>query len=48
MERKPIKFFKIIEEMDINIEMPYKGIYYIKNGVWFTTQVIVTGELLDM
>ena len=47
-ERKPIKLFKTLENMDINIEMPYKGIYYIKNGVLFTTQVIVTGELPDM
>ncbi len=47
-ERKPIKLFKTMENMDINIEMPYEGIYYIKSGVLFTTQVILTGELPDM
>ena len=46
-ERKPIKLFKTLEETGINIKMPYEGIYYIKSGVWFTTQVIVTGELPD-
>ena len=46
-ERKPIKLFKMLKGMNINIEMPHKGIYYIKNGSWFTTQIIVTGELPD-
>ena len=44
-ERKPLGLFKTLEEMDIKIEMPYKGVYYIKSGVLFATQVIVTGEL---
>ncbi len=47
-DRKPIKLFKTLKEMDISIEMPHKGIYYIKSGVLFTTQIIITGELPDM
>ncbi|MCI9080474.1 MAG: hypothetical protein HFH68_16465 [Lachnospiraceae bacterium] len=44
-ERKPLGLFKALEEMDIKIEMPYKGVYYIKDGMMFATQVIVTDEL---
>jgi len=44
-ERKPVSLFKTLEELDIKIEMPYKGVYYIKNGMMFATQVIVTDEL---
>lgn len=44
-ERKPLGLFKTLKEMDIEIEMPYKGVYYIKSGVLFAAQVIVTGEL---
>ena len=44
-ERKPAGLFKDLEEMDMEIEMPYKGVYYIKNNIMFATQVIVTSEL---
>jgi len=44
-EKKPLGLFKALEKRNIKTEMPYKGVYYIKNGVWFTTQVIVTSEL---
>jgi len=44
-EGKPLELFKTLKDMDLNIEMPHRGIYYIKSGVWFTTQIIVTKEL---
>ena len=44
-ERKPAGLFKDLEEMGMEIEMPYKGVYYIKNNIMFATQVIVTSEL---
>jgi len=44
-ERKPLGLFKSLKERHIKIEMPYKGVYYIKSGTLFDTQVIVTGEL---
>lgn len=44
-ERKPAGLFKDLEEMGMKIEMPYKGVYYIKNNIMFATQVIVTSEL---
>ena len=42
---KPIKLFRWLREHDFAIENPYKGIYYILDGVLFPTQIIVTREL---
>lgn len=44
-ERKPTGLFKDLGEMDMEIEMPFKGVYYIKNNIMFAIQVIVTSEL---
>ena len=33
------------EEHGISLENPFKGIYYVKSGVLFPTQIIVTKEL---
>ena len=44
-ERKPLGLFKSLKERNRKIEMPYKGIYYIKSGTLFDMQVIVTSEL---
>ena len=42
---KPIKLFQYFEEHGIQLENPYKGIYYVKGGVLFPTQIVVTKEL---
>ena len=42
---KPVKLFHYFEEHGISLENPFKGIYYVKNGVLFPTQIIVTKEL---
>ena len=42
---KPIKLFKYFKEHGIQLENPYKGIYYVKGGVLFPTQIVVTKEL---
>lgn len=47
-ESKPVKLFKILKSENVQITMPYKGIYYISNGIAiFPTQIIVTKELTD-
>lgn len=47
-ESKPVKLFKILKSENVQITMPYKGIYYINNGIAiFPTQIIVTKELSD-
>lgn len=49
IEEKPVELFKALENRNrkVNIEMPYKGIYYIKGNILFPIQVIVTDELTD-
>ena len=42
---KPVKLFHYFEEHGISLENPFKGIYYVKSGVLFPTQIIVTKEL---
>ena len=42
---KPVKLFQYFEEHGIRLENPYKGIYYVMNGVLFPTQIVVTKEL---
>ena len=42
---KPIKLFQYFEEHGIQLENPYKGIYYVKSSVLFPTQIVVTKEL---
>lgn len=42
---KPVKLFRYFEEHGISLENPFKGIYYVKGGVLFPTQIIVTKEL---
>jgi len=44
-EAKPKKLFKYFNEHNIRISNPYKGIYYVLDKVWFSTQIIVTKEL---
>lgn len=47
-ESKPVELFKILKSENVQITMPYKGIYYINNGIAiFPTQIIVTKELSD-
>ncbi len=47
-ESKPIELFKLLKSKNVQITMPYKGIYYINNGISiFPTQIIVTRELSD-
>lgn len=42
---KPVKLFQYFEEHGIQLENPYKGIYYVKDSVLFLTQIVVTKEL---
>lgn len=42
---KPVKLFQYFEEHGIQLENPFKGIYYVKGGVLFPTQIVVTKEL---
>ena len=42
---KPVKLFRYFEEHGIRIENPFKGIYYVKDGVLFPTQIVVIKEL---
>ncbi len=42
---KPVKLFRYFEEHGIRLENPFKGIYYVKDGVLFPTQIVVTKEL---
>ena len=45
-ESKPEKLFKYLKKCGVNIEIPYKGIYYLYgSSIPFTTQIIVTKEL---
>ncbi len=47
-ESKPIELFKLLKSKNVQMTMPYKGIYYINNGIAiFPTQIIVTKELSD-
>lgn len=42
---RPVKLFQYFKEHGIQLENPYKGIYYVKNGVLFPTQIIIAKEL---
>ena len=42
---RPVKLFQYFKEHGIQLENPYKGIYYEKNSVLFPTQIIITKEL---
>jgi hypothetical protein len=42
---RPKKLFQYFKEHDISLKQPYQGIYYVKQKVWFPTQIIVTSEL---
>lgn len=42
---KPVKLFRYFEEHGIRLENPFKGIYYVKDGVLFPTQIVVIKEL---
>ena len=44
-EAKPEGLFKYFEEHQYLVTNPYRGIYYIKGTVLFSTQIIVTKEL---
>ena len=44
-ESKPIGLFKYFEENKYIVSNPYKGIYYVKSGLKFPTQIIVGKEL---
>ncbi len=44
-ESKPTGLFKYFEENSYIVSNPYKGIYYIKSGLKFPTQIIVGKEL---
>jgi len=44
-EAKPEKLFRYFKEHSIQMENPYRGIYYVLDGVLFPTQIIVTKEL---
>lgn len=46
-EGKPVELFKALKSKNVQITMPYKGIYYIDDITWFPTQIIVTRELSD-
>ena len=43
--RKPYGLFRYFTENEYRVTNPYPGIYYIKSGVLFPTQIIVTREL---
>lgn len=42
---KPLELFDTLKNDGIEMEMPYDGIYYLKNNVLFHIQVIVIDEL---
>lgn len=42
---RPVSLFQYFKEHGIWLENPYKGIYYVKSGVLFPTQILVTKEL---
>ncbi len=44
-ERKPVELFKHLKSKNVQITMPFNGIYYINDMVLFPTQIIVTDEL---
>ena len=44
-EAKPKKLFKYFETNNVEITMPYKGIYYVHGISLFPLQIVVTGEL---
>ena len=44
-ESKPMGLFKYLGENSYIVSNPYKGIYYIENGLKFPTQIIVGKEL---
>ena len=44
-ESKPIGLFKYFEENRYIVSNPYRGIYYIKSGLKFPTQIIIGKEL---
>ena len=44
-ESKPVGLFKYFEENKYIVSNPYKGIYYIKSGLKFPTQIIIGKEL---
>lgn len=44
-ETKPEKLFKYFNDNNVEVTMPYKGIYYISGMSMFPAQVIVTSEL---
>ncbi len=44
-EAKPKKLFKYFENNNVEITMPYKGIYYVHGISLFPLQIVVTGEL---
>ncbi len=44
-EAKPNGLFRYFKEHGRKISNPYPGIYYVLDGVLFSTQIIVTGEL---
>ena len=45
IETKPEGLFRYFGEHGTTVSNPHNGIYYITEGVFFPTQVIVTGEL---
>ena len=44
-ESKPVGLFGYFEENSYTVSNPYKGIYYIKNGLKFPTQIIIGKKL---
>lgn len=44
-EARPKGLFQYFEEHNTRLESPYQGIYYVRDGVLFPTQIIVTSEL---
>ena len=44
-EARPNGLFRYLKEHGMRTSNPYPGIYYVLDGVLFSTQVIVTGEL---
>ena len=44
-ESKPVGLFGYFEENSYTVSNPYKGIYYIKSGLKFPTQIIIGKEL---
>ena len=44
-EARPKGLFQYFEEHNMRLESPYQGIYYVRDGVLFPTQIIVTSEL---